>query len=131
MKNPAAKPAPPADPRHQPFIDLAYEAFEAKHGRKPLWLGKDFSSLKALLRSQSADSLPLERLTSLWRHFTESTEVFTVKQGDSLAYFCTNIDKFSDGPLVAERGNGSNGKTKLSGDDLTAANLRAAGYPVQ
>jgi hypothetical protein len=45
----------------------------------------------------------------LWRNYLDSTEAFTAKQGDSLAYFCSNIDKFSAGPILENgKGNGKN-----------------------
>jgi len=124
-KNHAAKTAPPADPRFQPFFQFAHESFALKHRRKPLWQGKDRNGLKNLLRSQGAAALPLERLQSVWRNFLDSTEAFTVKQGDSLAYFCSNIDKFSDGPILAAPGKGINGKPTAT--DLAIQNARALG----
>lgn len=124
-ENPAAKPAPPADPRYRPFVDFAFKGYEAKHGRKPLWQGKDFSALKALLRAQSAEHLPLSRLTTLWRYFIDSTEAFIGKQGGSLAYFCSNIDKFSDGPLTAGSGKVNYGKPTAT--DLALRNARTLG----
>lgn len=94
--------AAPGDTRFQPFYSYANESYRVKHdGRKPLWQGKDRNGLKNLLKSQSAEALPLERLQTLWRNFLDSTEPFTARQGDSLAYFCLNADKFSDGPLLA------------------------------
>ena len=129
-KKQARRPTPaPADSRFQPFFEFAFRSFTVKHGRKPLWQGKDRNGLKNLLKNQSAESLPLERLKTNWRNFLESTEAFTVKQGDTLAYFCLSIDKFSDGPILAGPGKGINGTPqKLTGDALTAANLRAAGF---
>jgi hypothetical protein len=107
--------AAPADSRFQPFFEFALRSFTAKHGRKPLWQGKDWNSLKNLLKNHSAESLPLERLKTNWRNFLESTEAFTIKQGDSLAYFCLSIDKFSDGPILATPQKGrSNGKPSVS-----------------
>jgi hypothetical protein len=112
-KKPAAKPAPPADTRFQPFFQFAYESFTRKHDRKPIWQGKDRNGLKNLLKCQSAEALPLVRLQTLWQNYLNSTEFFTVKQGDSLAYFCSNIDKFSAGPLLAAPPRGiANGKCK-------------------
>ena len=97
----APKATAPADARHKPFSDFAYEAYRQKHGTKPLWQGKDFSALKRLLKAQSAESLPLSRLTALWGNYLNSTEPFTVKQGDGLSYFCSNINRFADGPQLA------------------------------
>jgi hypothetical protein len=124
-QRPAAKNTPPVDPRFQPFVDFAFESYKVKHGRKPLWLGKDFSSLKRLLKWQSANLLSMERLTALWRNFVDSSETFILKQGDSLAYFCSNIDKFSDGPIPATPQKGPNGKPTAT--DLAIRNARALG----
>ena len=111
-KKTKAKPpaSPPADPRHQPFVDFAFESFRSKHSRAPIWNGKDWQNLKALLREHNPETLPLERLKALWENFAASTEPFTKKQGGSLAYFCTNPDKFADGPILAAARKGeSNG----------------------
>jgi hypothetical protein len=125
-KNPAAKTAPPADPRFQPFYQFAYESFARKHnGRKPLWQGKDRNGLKNLLKNQTAEALPLVRLETLWHNFLNSTESFTAKQGDSLAYFCSNIDKFSNGPLTAASGKVN--YEKPTATDLALRNARALG----
>ncbi len=124
-ENPAPKPTAPADTRFRPFFHFAYESFTVKHGRKPLWQGKDHNGLKNLLKGLSAEALPLERLQTLWRNYLDSTEAFTVKQGSSLAYFCSNIDKFSDGPLTAASGKVSYGKSTAT--DLALRNARALG----
>jgi hypothetical protein len=124
-KEPRCQKAAPGDPRFQPFFAFAFESFAVKHKRNPLWQGKDFSSLKRLLKGQSAELLPLERLTALWRSFLDSTDAFIVKQGDSLAYFCSNIDKFSDGPMLAAPGKGTNGKPTAT--DLAMRNAAGLG----
>jgi hypothetical protein len=69
----------------------------------------------------------LERLKTNWRNFLASTEPFTVKQSDSLAYFCSNIDKFSDGRILATPQKGvSNGKSSVSDNiRVTLAAFRA------
>ena len=126
-KQTAAKPAPPADPRFQIFYQFACESYTSKHGRKPLWGGKDRNGLKNLLKSQSAENLPLERLLALWRDYLASTEPFTVKMGGSLAYFCSNLDKFSDGPLLAAPKKGAKPNGKPTGSDLAMQNARALG----
>jgi hypothetical protein len=120
----AAKTAPPADPRFQPFFSYAHNSYKAKHLRPPIWTGKDRNALRSLLRGQSEESLPLARLTTLWEHFSGSTEPFTAKQGDSLAYFCSNLDKFSDGPMLQSKGK-ANGKDI---NDAVATTMR--GYAV-
>jgi hypothetical protein len=124
-KQTAAKTAPPADPRFQPFFQFAYESFARKHGRKPIWQGKDRTGLKNLLKSQSAEALPLERLQTLWQNYLNSTESFTAKQGDSLAYFCSSIDKFSDGPILAAPGKGK-GSGKLDANEAVAITMHGA-----
>ncbi len=108
-KTRVTKTVTPPDSRFQPFFSHAFESYRAKHGRAPIWSGKDRNGLKSLLKGQSIKSLPLERLQTLWQSYLDSTEVFTVKQGGSLAYFCSNLDKFSDGPMLAGKGN-SNGR---------------------
>jgi hypothetical protein len=105
-KNPAAKPAPPADPRFQPFVDFAYKAFEEKHGLKPSWLGKDFEHLRVLLTANA--SLNGTELERRWRNYLDSTEPFTAKQGYSLAYFADRCDSFANGPILKPTG-GTNG----------------------
>jgi len=54
--------------RHKPFVDFSFESYRAKHGRDPIWQGKDFSALKRLLKSQSAERLPLDCLIALWKN---------------------------------------------------------------
>ena len=65
----AAKPAAPADPRYQPFVDFAYRSFEAKHGQKPHWSARDFKSLKALLGQ--SQTLALTELERRWQHYLD------------------------------------------------------------
>lgn len=118
--NPAAKPAPSADPRFQPFVDLAYATFESKHQRKPSWGRKHFKSLKNLLGcNRQASAQDLERA---WTNYLASTEPFTARQGDSLAYFCSNFDIFADGPILAAPRKGV-----INADQRTRENFAAAG----
>jgi hypothetical protein len=122
----AAEPAAPADPRFQPFVDYAYKTFQGKHGQRPNWNGRDFKTLKALLgENQTITAAELERR---WNHYAQSTEPFTAKQGDSLAYFCAKFDSFIDGPIFTQpKGVNRNGKPTL-GDNLrtTLGAMRAA-----
>lgn len=111
-QNPAAKPAPPTDPRHQPFVDFASKDFEAKHGQKPTWLGKDFKTLSLMLAK--APGLGLSELRSRWTNYMESTEAFTRKQGGSLAYFCSHVDAFMAGPICEKGTDNGNAKTSTS-----------------
>jgi hypothetical protein len=124
-KHPAAKTAPPADPRFQPLFDYAYEDYRVKHQRSPIWTGKDTHALKGLLAGHSPVALPIERLQALWRSYTASTEAFTAKQGDSLAYFCSNIDKFSDGPILEHKKTGGNANGKSTIGDAMRVTLDA------
>lgn len=121
-EKPAAKPTRPADPRYQPFVDFAHRTFEAKYGAKPSWQGKDWKGLQNLLASNK--SLGSEELQARWQNYLASTEAFTVKQGGSLAYFCTHADSFITGPILAQKG-GANGKQ--TGTDLAIQNARALG----
>jgi hypothetical protein len=99
------------DSRFQPFYSHAHQSYQQKHGAEPIWTGKDRNGLKGLLKDQSPNVLPLERLNSLWDSFLASTEPFTLKQGDSLAYFCSNIGKFANGPILsASQKGGTYGK---------------------
>lgn len=108
-RKPAAKPAAPADPRFQPFLDFAIGAFTQKYGQKPSWGGKDFKRLSEIL--VRAKELSPQELEDRWRNYMESTEDFTRKQGGSLAYFCGHVDRFLKGPL-SERPRSSNGKSE-------------------
>jgi len=121
----AAKTPPPADPRREPFVEFAYKTFQSRFGQKPSWQAKDWTQLKNLLAATSAS---LDEFQARWRHFLASTESFTVKKGGSLTYFCANFDAFINGPLVTPAKGTAHGK--LTGDDLTRANLKAAGFPV-
>jgi hypothetical protein len=88
----------PADLRFQPFVEFAFRSFELKHGQKPSWNDRDFKNLTALLRRN--ETLTAAELERRWQHYTSSTEAFTLKQGDSLAYFCSKFDSFIDGPIL-------------------------------
>jgi hypothetical protein len=115
----------PGDLRFQPFFSYVFESYRVKHQRPPIWTGKDKRGLKNLLRNQSPEALPLSRLTALWDNYSASSEVFTVKQHDSLAYFCSNVDKFSDGPILIAPGKGTNGKPTAT--ELAMRNAKALG----
>lgn len=116
----AAKPAQPADPRFQAFVDFAFQFYEVKQRQRPNWNGKDFKNLTALLRKNQ--TLTLAELERRWTHYAGSTEPFTVKQGDSLAYFCAKFDSFIHGPILKSTG----GKPDAS--TIEARNLATAGF---
>lgn len=111
-KKPSAKPAPPADPRHQPFVDFAFAAFKQKHGQKPTWGGKDFKALSLMLSSNKG--MGVEELERRFRNYLASTELFTQKQGDALWYFCAHVDSFLVGPLMVPARKGTNGKQSVT-----------------
>ncbi len=123
----AAKPAPPADDRYGPFLELAKSSFEAKYGQPPTWdcFGKDGSALAGFLRR--APHITLELWTAHLNAYFDSTEAFTVKQGGSLSYFVSKFDAFTSGPILEKQGAHNGTAKKLTGDDLNRANLRAAG----
>jgi hypothetical protein len=125
-KTRAARPAAPADPRFQPFLDFAFQSFESKHGQKPNWGARDFKNLKALLEKNK--TLTLTELSRRWNHYGGSTEPFTAKQGDSLAYFCARFDSFINGPITSQpKGATKHAKPSL-GDNarITLDAMRAA-----
>jgi uncharacterized protein YdaU (DUF1376 family) len=125
-KTPAAKPAPPADPRFQPFLDFAFGAFEAKHGQKPAWNGKDFKALSTLLANNKG--LGADELQRRFGNYLASTEPFTQKQGGSLAYFCARIDSFLAGPITVGLLKGkTNAKPSVNDNiETTLHTMRAA-----
>jgi hypothetical protein len=129
-KNPAAKPALPADPRFGPFLEFARTSFEAKHNRPPTWdcFGKDGSALAAFLRRAAHVTLDVWQIHVL--NFFNSTETFTLKQGGSLAYFVSRFDTFGSGPIPASpQKGGSNGKPTAT--DLAKQNARSLGLDRQ
>jgi hypothetical protein len=124
-ENPAAKPAPPADPRFQAFLGFAFKAFEQKHGQKPTWAGRDFKALYIMLTSNK--ELEPAELEKRFRNYLGSTEPFTQKHGDALWYFCAHADSFLAGPIMAVQRRGTNGKPSTSDNiETTLATLRSA-----
>jgi len=127
---PAPKPPAPADPRFQPFLDFAFGAFEQKHGQKPTWSGKDFRALSTMLASNKG--LGADELQRRFRNYISSTETFTQKQGDSLAYFSAHTDSFLAGPMLAVQGKGaSNGNAKSSANNAAASFVQHFTEPKQ
>jgi hypothetical protein len=118
-KRTAAKTAPPADPRFQPFVDFAYKAFEQKHRQRPTWGVKDFKFLSAVLSSNKG--LSVSQLQGRFRNYLNSTEGFTQKQGDSLSYFCAHVDSFLAGPILERRKPNGNYSGKVSNVETTLA----------
>jgi hypothetical protein len=121
--------APPADPRHGPFLEFAKACYETTHKHPPTWdcFGKDGVALAAFLRRAHHVTLDIWRANIL--NFFDSTEEFTAKQGGSLAYFVARFDTFSEGPILGRQSlGGTSGKGKLKGTELLKHNLAAAGF---
>jgi hypothetical protein len=97
-KNPAAKSAPPADPRFKSFYDFAYEAYRTRNVQPPVWGGKDRKNLEQFLAEQP-HVVSEEWQRRFWAYLG-STEKFIRTQGGSLAYFVTRFDVFRDGPVL-------------------------------
>lgn len=115
-ENPAAKTAPPVDPRYQPFYVAAFEAFKGKNSTPPVWGGKDKNSLRQFLKEHPG--IPLTEWEIRVRNYFTSTERFTVKQGGSLAYFISKFDAFASGPILERT---STGRTHAKPDINQAA----------
>jgi hypothetical protein len=64
-------------------------------------------------------NLAANELNRRWENYVRSTEAFTVKQGYSLAYFCSKFDAFISGS-IAEKG-------KPNAKDALARTLAASG----
>lgn len=123
-KTPAAKTTPRADPRHQGFFDCAYQVFKMRYGQPPTWAGREGKQLQAFLKSNVR--ITQEEWEQRYRNFLKSTSPFYAEKCGSLLFFISNFDHFIDGPVL-EKGGPSNGK-KLTGNALTDANLKAAGF---
>jgi hypothetical protein len=117
-KNPAAKPAPPPDPRHKSFFDFAYEAFRMKYLQPPTWGGKHCKGLQLFLASHP--QITQDEWQRRYENFLASSDQLHQKQRGSLLYFVGNFDQF------IER-TSSNGNKKTSADQRTRENLAAAG----
>jgi hypothetical protein len=115
--NPGAKPAPPpVDTRHPECIEFASKTFEVKHSQRPTWTARDFKALKELLAHPNVTVFDFQRR---WTNYLESTEPFTVKQGDALWYFCSKYDTFLEGPIAERR----NGNGRKPADEIFRHNL--------
>jgi hypothetical protein len=92
--------------------EYAKSSFTEKFSQSPAWDTKHFVCLSKLLSSKS--DMTLEEFKSRWNLYLSTDDVFHKKQGGSLAYFCSQFDKFiPQGQL--------NGRTKqLSDDDIEA-----------
>jgi hypothetical protein len=124
-------PSASGDVRHRVFVQFAREDFQTRHsGQKPTWNGKDFRQLREFLeRNPDVDLAELKRR---WAHFVSSLQPFIRNQGESLGFFCSNFDRFIDGPLFAAPvSGGTNGKTKPTHGDAFASAGKALARAVR
>jgi hypothetical protein len=78
-KNPAAKTAPPTDPRFRDMHDSSYEAYRSKHGQPPVWGGKDQKALQQFLKVQPR--VTLVEFQGRYRNFLDSTDRYFRQTG--------------------------------------------------
>jgi hypothetical protein len=96
------------DPRRELFLEFARQGFVTAHGgHGPTWSKKDYGQLARLLATNP--HLSLDELRRRWTSFLSSSDPFTRSQGHSLAFFCSNLDRFIDGPLLAAPAGGKYG----------------------
>lgn len=114
--------APRGDPRHQPFVEFATQAYATRFGQAPTWSGKDFKKLGDLLRR--APVATAEDLQHRFAFYLDSTDSFIVGNGHALWLFCSKYDALREGPIV-QRGRGSNGKPTVA--DVASKNWTGLG----
>jgi helix-turn-helix protein len=106
--------ASPPGHRHRLFVEFALETFKAKHGgHVPTWNGHDYRKLADLLNHHP--QLQVEELRRRWTNFLASSQQYVRDQGDSLRFFCSNFDRFIDGPLFAATVGGTNATRTATG----------------
>jgi hypothetical protein len=121
-ENPAAKPPSPAATGYQAVLDSIWKAFEKKNGQAPAWGTKDYAALSRFLKRNSH---PPEEIIQRFRHYLESTEDFTAKQGFSLTFFFSRFDTFMRGPIFDRRNNGQGNTSARSGTPTVGDKHRA------
>jgi phage replication O-like protein O len=92
-----ARKARAADPRFQPFVELAFKAYEEKHGVKPTWTGEDFRALKELLKAN--ERLELAEFQTIFANYLDSDVRFYRQKGYRLKYACGDFDGLRSGPV--------------------------------
>lgn len=120
-KTPAAKTAPPTDPRHRPVFDGCFAAYEQTYERKPTWGGKEANTLSRFLKDHT--TISVEEIVRRYLNLLNSTERWHAEKHGSLCHLFTNFDVFADGPIPASPQKGA-----INADQRTLANLRAAGF---
>lgn len=125
-QNPAAKPAPPSDPRHKLAVDLCFEAYRAKYGTTPTWGSREGTTLRRFVKEHP--SIRAEEIAGRYRNFLYSTERYHAEKHGSLCHLLSNFDVFADGSIHKSTQKGASfGKTRVDPDQRTLENLRAAG----
>lgn len=88
---------PLASPFFQPCVDAYFAEYEKQTGTKPICQAKDFSALKALLKTGITLDQFKERLPIMF------IDAFSAKRGWSLSHFCHNFQSFSKEAVNANR----------------------------
>jgi hypothetical protein len=99
------------DPRFQPFLDCAFQAYKDKFHDGPSWTGEDFRALKELL--QANHEITLQHFQGVFHNYLGSTKSFYREKGWRLKYACTDFDGLRAGP-IHDRSGGSNGNHHTS-----------------
>ena len=108
-KNPAAKTAPPPDPRHKPFCDAFCRLYKERYGQNPTFLPKDFGDLKGFLSKNLR--VTLEEFERRYCHFRKSTDHIYSPRHGSLSFFVAHFNDFIDGPILERKKPSANGKS--------------------
>lgn len=87
-----------------PLVSLAEGLFRERFGQGPTWLAADWKQLQALVKARPDLLMPemAEEFGRRFRNFMGSTDPFIAQQGGSLKFFCTNFDRFLEGPVHSE-----------------------------
>ena len=82
-------------------LGYADESFKQEFGQAPSWSGKDFKHLRDRLKKPD---LTFKEFQRRWDNFVTCREEFIKKQRLSLAYFCSNFDRFIGDPIRGQGG---------------------------
>jgi Helix-turn-helix domain len=115
--------APPADPRLQPFLDYAVKIFTSKYGQPPAWSGKHSRNLQDFL---SRSDMTLSEMCRRYENFILSTDPFVARQNGSVAFFCSDPDRYIKGPQVLTPWKGGS----TNADERDHNNLVKAGFEI-
>jgi hypothetical protein len=123
-KSPAAKPEPPADPRHSVVFALCCEAYKARFGEAPTWGRREGKTLQRFLRENPR--LHTEEIVRRYGNFLASTEPYHERKHGSLLHLLSNFDAFADGPIYKTFSSKEGGQSRA--EERERNNLRAAGF---